>query len=173
MPKEFRLLLAAPLLLLLFTTDVKEKTVMGSIYELVCFDLDVALAINELENKITYWTIEVVQNPGSINTAKTRKKIKRLKGQVKCLSEIGHVKQLKFLFEGDALKKDQSVAAYQGRSQCFKEIDDAREESMKTTISQIYFGEEFKVDRKNLVGTDNEGIKYQCELNDVSVKYAL
>ena len=74
MPKEFRLLLAAPLLLLLFTIDVKEKAVMGSIYELVCFDLDVALAINELENKITYWTIEVVQNPGSINTVKTRKK---------------------------------------------------------------------------------------------------
>ena len=74
---------------------------------------------------------------------------------------------------GDALKKDQSVAAYQGRSQCLKEIDDAREESMKATISQIYFGEEFKVDRKNLVGTDNEGIKYQCELNDVSAKYAL
>ena len=173
MSKTFVLLLAAPLLLLLFTIDVKEKTLAGSIYELICFDLDVALAIDELEKKIIYWTIEVVQNPGSINTAKTRKKIKRLEGQVKCLSQVGHVKQLDFLFEGDALKKDQSVAAYQGRSQCLKEIDDAREESMKTTISHIYFGEEFKIDRRNLVGTDNEGIKYQCELNDVSAEYAL
>ena len=173
MPTQFRLLLAAPLLLLLSTIDVKEKSLTSSTYELVCFDLDVALAINELEKKITYWTVEVVQNPGSINTAKTRKKIKSLKGQVKCLSEVGHLKQLKFLFEGDALTKDQSVAAYQERSECFREIDYAREESMKTTISQIYFGGVFKVDRKNLVGTDNEGIKYQCELNDVSAKYAL
>ena len=83
------------------------------------------------------------------------------------------MKQLNFLFESDALTKDQSVAAYQERSECFREIDYAREESMKTTISQIYFGGIFKVDRKNLVGTDNEGIKYQCELNDVSAKYAL
>ena len=114
-----------------------------------------------------------MQNPGSINAGKTNKKIKHLREQINCLAKDSHVKRFSFLFEGAAMKKKKSVAAYQKEADCFNEVNQALEGSMKTTLSHIYFDEEFSVDRRNLVGTDYQGTEYQCELNDVSAEYAL
>ena len=170
--KDFRTLLAIPLLLLIIII-IQEKNTDALVYELVCTDPFVDETINNLKKKIAYRTIEVLQNPGSINAAKTNKKIKHIKEQINCLAETPHVKRFSFLFEGMAMKKDKSVAAYQRESECFNEINKAMEGSMKTTLSHIYFDEGFTIDRESLVGTDYHGTEYQCELNDVSAEYAL
>ena len=170
--KNFHPLLAIPLLLI-FVVSIQEKTRDAFAYELVCNDTDVDSAVDNLKKKITYWTIEVVQNPGSINSAKTNKNIIHTKEQIKCLADTEYVRKVSFIFEGEALNKEEAVAGYQRESDCFSEVTDTWELSMKTTLSHIYFDEEFWVDRRSLIGADKQGTEYKCELNDLSDEYAL
>ena len=75
--KDFSALLAIPLLLFIIII-IQEKNTDALVYELVCTDPFVDEAINNVKKKIAYRTIEVLQNPGSINAANTNKKIKHL-----------------------------------------------------------------------------------------------
>ena len=170
--KDFHPLILIPLLFI-FVVSIKEKTPDAFAYELVCNDADVDSAIDNLKKKIAYWTMEVVQNPGSINSARTHKNIIITKEQIKCLADAEYVRKVSFIFEGEALNKEEAVAGHQRLSDCFFEVTDTWEGSMKTTLSHIYFDEEFWVDRRSLIGADKQGTEYKCELNDLSDEYAL